>query len=150
MIIFQGAISKTSQEYFLKKIMKGILIFTIILTLITLFICWIIGDNLFSYLILIVGTITIAAYDVYMVKNSKKAYPIRVDIEEEFLVVYTKVGSVTREVKDLKRVLDEGEFYIMDFYFPYKCMEMICQKDLILQGTLEEFEELFKDYLVKQ
>ena len=150
MIIFQGDISKECQEYFLKKIVAGILIFTSILTLITLFVCLIIGNNLFSYLILIAGLITIVAYDVYMVKNYKKTFPRRVDIEEDFLVVYTKEGSVTREVKDLKRVFDEGQFYIMDFYFPHKCMEMLCQKDLIVQGTLEEFEELFEDYLVKK
>ena len=55
-----------------------------------------------------------------------------------------------REIRDVKKVIDEGEWYQIIFYFPYKLAECICQKDLIVEGTIEEFEELFKDYIVRR
>lgn len=55
-----------------------------------------------------------------------------------------------REIKNVKKVIDEGEWYQIIFYFPYKLAECICQKDLIVEGTIEEFEELFQDYIVRR
>ena len=54
---------------------------------------------------------------------------------------YHGAPYVTMPVKDVKRVLDYGECY----YIIYTDMgqAIICQKDLLREGTLEEFEEIF-------
>ena len=55
-----------------------------------------------------------------------------------------------KEVIDVKKVIDKGNFYIILFYFPHKDVNFICQKDLIVEGTIEEFEELFEGKIVRK
>lgn len=43
-----------------------------------------------------------------------------------------------------------GEFYDIIFYFSNKVLNCICQKDLIVEGTMEEFEKLFEDKIVRK
>lgn len=69
---------------------------------------------------------------------------ITVEIEPDWLRCdrpYHGAPYVTMPVKDVKRVLDYGECY----YIIYTDMgqAIICQKDLLREGTLEEFEEIF-------
>ena len=69
---------------------------------------------------------------------------ITVEIEPDRLRCdrpYHGAPYVTMPVKDVKRVLDYGECY----YIIYTDMgqAIICQKDLLREGTLEEFEEIF-------
>lgn len=42
-----------------------------------------------------------------------------------------------------------GDWYVIDFYFPYKNLFFICQKNLLIQGSIDEFERLFEDNIVK-
>ena len=56
----------------------------------------------------------------------------------------------TYRVDEVKRVEDYGDFYRIIFYFPHCDRFCICQKDLIMQGTIEEFEEMFAGYIVKK
>ena len=42
--------------------------------------------------------------------------------------------------------MDEGDCYYVIYADLNNCI--ICQKDLLKEGTLEEFEEIFKDKLV--
>ena len=53
----------------------------------------------------------------------------------------------SRKMIDVKKVRDYGNFYYLTFYFPYKDGYFVCQKDLLVEGTLEEFEKLFEDKL---
>ena len=52
--------------------------------------------------------------------------------------------------QDIKEILDMGSFYAVIFYFPNMDRRFICQKDLLIEGTIEEFEKLFEDKLVRQ
>ncbi len=77
-------------------------------------------------------------------------YYITIDNEE--IVCVDNVFKKTRrkKLKQIRKVIDAGECY----YVIYKWGEIgnciICQKDLIREGTLEEFEELFKGKIVKE
>ena len=51
-------------------------------------------------------------------------------------------------LEKVKKVIDEGDCYQI-IYVEYS-NAIICQKDLLVQGTLEEFEEIFKDKLVSK
>ena len=55
-----------------------------------------------------------------------------------------------RNINDIKKIVDYGDWYKIYFYFPHKSNAFICQKDLIMQGTIEEFEEMFAGYIVKK
>lgn len=58
--------------------------------------------------------------------------------------------SEIKSLGDVKKVVDMGDWYKIYFYFPNKSNIFICQKDLICQGTLEEFESLFADKIVRK
>ncbi len=78
--------------------------------------------------------------------------PTRVTIDDEALRRYGngEENYAGREVIDVKKVIDRGNFYEIIFYFPHKDCFFICQKNLIVEGTIEEFEELFADRLVRK
>lgn len=46
----------------------------------------------------------------------------------------------------IKFVIDRGEWYYLKLRFP-KIGGIICQKNLIVKGTIEEFESIFKNKL---
>lgn len=70
--------------------------------------------------------------------------PHKVEIEDGFIeCFFVEAKSTMKAVDKVKRVTDRGNFYEIDFYFPPKMITCICQKDLLVSGTLEEFEKLF-------
>lgn len=75
-----------------------------------------------------------------------------ITINNEEIVCADNVSKKTRkkQLKQIRKVIDAGECY----YVIYKWGEItnciICQKDLIREGTIEEFEELFKGKIVKE
>lgn len=56
--------------------------------------------------------------------------------------------SKDRNLEDIKRIDDYGDHYRIVFSFPYQTPLFLCQKDLIVEGTIEEFEERFSDLIV--
>ena len=55
-----------------------------------------------------------------------------------------------KNLEDVKKVVDMGDFYKIYFYFPHKSNLFICQKDLLVKGTIEEFEKLFSSVMVRK
>lgn len=53
-------------------------------------------------------------------------------------------------VEDVEKVLDYGEWYQINFVPGEKNECFICQKDLIILGTIEDFEKLFEGKLVRK
>jgi hypothetical protein len=58
--------------------------------------------------------------------------------------------ATCRTFDDINKILDYGDYYRIVFYVLSKKVLCICEKSLIKQGTIEEFEELFKDYIVRK
>ena len=83
-------------------------------------------------------------------KNEYLFCPTRIliDSSRNELFVILNNNKITRHFDDIVCVNDFGEHYKIEFKFPHKSIYFLCQKDLIVQGTLEEFEELFKDKIV--
>ena len=79
----------------------------------------------------------------------RKKLPFRweyhITIDEEKIVVETPLWSkpLQKPIKKIKKVLDYEDVY----YIIYGDMSnsIVCQKDLLEQGSIEEFKELFKD-----
>lgn len=66
-------------------------------------------------------------------------------------IIYIKYGKyeASRDINDVKIILDYDNGYYFKFYFPYKFIYCFCQKDLLVEGSIEEFEKLFGDKIVK-
>ena len=82
----------------------------------------------------------------------RDAYPSRIliDIKEKEIFGEYRKGAGSRSIDDVKKVIDMGRFYDIIFYFPNQWANCICQKDLIVEGTIEEFEKLFEDKIVRK
>lgn len=49
----------------------------------------------------------------------------------------------TKTVKKIKKVVDYGEYYLLFLFRWDASHSIICQKDLLVDGSLEEFENIF-------
>ena len=77
-------------------------------------------------------------------------YPEMIIIEGEDLKSLGKNSSVYKKMYDVKEVEDLGDSYRILFDFPGRSPMFLCQKDLITEGTIEDFEELFADKIVRK
>lgn len=60
-----------------------------------------------------------------------------------------EMGTTTKPINKVKKVLDCGEVYYIIFRFGDISNAWICQKSNIINGTIEEFEALFQQKLVR-
>ncbi len=78
-------------------------------------------------------------------KINKKMKVQRVRIEGEYLFAKTTNDDNRINLKFVKKVIDYGDFYliVLPKYLPI--LDVICQKSLLVKGSLEEFETLFQN-----
>ena len=74
---------------------------------------------------------------------------VYIDLDDEVIVCNREKSEVFRSFDAVKKVIDYGECYYFKFYFPNKDQYFLCQKNLLVQGTLEKFEELFSEKIEK-
>lgn len=52
--------------------------------------------------------------------------------------------NLSKPIAKVKKVIDAGDWYYLIFKFGDISNSWVCQKDLIKQGTIEEFEKIFE------
>jgi len=52
-------------------------------------------------------------------------------------------------MEGIKGVRDFGEYYVLIFRDSGNFSQIICEKDLLTNGTIEQFEELFDGKIVR-
>lgn len=80
-----------------------------------------------------------------------RMYPDRIDIENNIIYLVNDSGkfNISQGIENVKMVIDMGNFYYIKFFagrFPCR----LCQKDLLVSGTIEDFEEVFKGLIVRR
>lgn len=157
MIVFSGAIT-AKNELKIEEVRKTFMlkVFSIFLAIWAIlgFVCvhFGIGDikEILAYIILALVIITIIL--IIPIQKHRYNYIYHITIDNEEIVCVDNVFKKTRrkKLKQIRKVIDAGECY----YVIYKWGDIgnciICQKDLIREGTIEEFEELFKGKIVKE
>ncbi len=148
MIDFNGYLTGNSQKFFCKQIVKlqqKFILFTCIpafsIMLLIAYFCW---DIIEPKLILIMIILFIPLYllpNIQTKKEKAKITPQRVYIDGDMIVSKSNATVDTRYMSDVKEVRDYGEFYY--FVFKVYSYRFVCQKDLLTQGSIEEFENLF-------
>lgn len=83
------------------------------------------------------------------------SYLTQIDFENGiYYAYYTKKNDTeqtyggSRDVADVSCVVDYGDFYHIEI--SGKVSSYVCQKDLLVEGSIEEFEEMFADRLVQK
>ncbi len=158
MIEFSGELSEINRQRIIKNdtfvnmvtIMNAVVIYTaIILAFAIAFHEWLITIMLSPLLVLIIYTPLFP--HICKKKDLDEMMQKSIIFDEEYDGIYVDYNGKPRTAyfsfHDVKKIIDLGDSYYIKFYFP-KLIIFVCQKDLITQGTIEEFEEMFADKII--
>ena len=153
-IEFTGLLTGDAEKYFYKKTAKfglGIILIALALFLpgvIALGVFGSIEEILYGYLAISVFLIAFGILPKGK-KNRISLTPKKIHTDGESITVISDKYAETKFIDDAKIVYDRGEFYDIVFRIGNYSEKFICQKNLLSKGSLEEFEELFGDKLIK-
>ncbi len=145
-IEFAGDISKETRKVLLAQRLKGTIVFGslygIFLNLCVILVAYYVSWYILIYL---VTTVAVGVYFAVLPVFFKN-YPDRILIKNDIIYINITVNKINqkRKIANVKKVFDLGSCYYIVFYFPHKSMYFVCQKDLLIEGSLEEFEKLFE------
>lgn len=151
MIEFYGELSAKCKKYLLKKEAMVSLISASIVSM--LFCIPIIVAIFMLHWIFIIAILVLILLVVFsavrpLPKYYNRIFPTRITIKDETIISEGKKFCYERSVSQVKKVIDMGEWYKIEFYFPYKNLRFTCQKDLLIQGTINDFENLFEEKII--
>lgn len=154
MIEFKGELSKTCKEFVVKNeadCARRAATIAYVPFAVAEIIWWAVSGNL---LVLIALPVLVMAAFLAGIKPKEKGYGLimtkRVTIEGNDLECEGDQFHETKTMDQIKCVIDYGEWYKFEFRLPGNSQRFICQKDLITQGTIEDFENLFADKIIRR
>ena len=153
MIKFQGEISQDCKKWFLKReFVCGLFIglFTTLIFGVGIVLFAIYWNLLALWFFVLPALLTCALCFQCVSKYILKILPSVITIEDGYIEGKNKGGNVWRNLKLVKTIIDYGDWYVFKFTFPHKIRWVICQKDLIVEGTIEEFEQLFEGKIIRK
>ena len=155
MIEFKGPLTGEAEKFLLKKqvqILSRAMIIVAILFGTPIIVSAIFID--LAILLFLTPIVLMLAFSfITPGKNNQKTFmPKRVfiDLEENMIVHQCEKMERFHNLDSVKRVFDYGDWYYFKFDYANRDMYFVCQKDLISQGTIDEFEELFKDKIERK
>ena len=95
------------------------------------------------FLALPAAIIVLSFFPAFYKKVVEKV-PKIIEIEDEFISGNSENNYFCKRLETVKCIIDVGDWYVFDFFFPHKNRYFVCQKDLLVEGSIEEFESLFK------
>lgn len=153
MIEFKGDLTGASQEYALKKNSKLIQRFLLLGAVCLLPSSYIISVTFFhSFWIFVLPVLFLVLSIIPRITYKKytQQLPICIYIDGGTIVINFKFNSQKLDISKVKIVYDYGNFYEIIPKNIFIFSVFICQKDLLTEGTLEEFEALFDGKIVKK
>ena len=159
MIRFEGQLSRECQKYIRKtEAIAQIVVFTIVLLLfaypmylmVASMIAPVVGISIFASLYI---TIVILSFVSPPQKEFIKKVPHKITISsvDNTMISVSVAHTLETEIDNVKSVCDMGNWYLFKFASPPNySLNFICQKDLIVEGTIEDFEKLFEGKIIKK
>ena len=151
MIEFKGKISGKTLKFHSNRY-RRLLVFNSLLT--SLFMFLLLGSlDIARTLIFILADIVLPLMVILSPTSFwRMLAPQKICIDLEDRVIISEITD-SREsfimIDDIVQVNDHGEFYTFKFNSRRNHYDFIVQKDLITQGTIEEFEAIFEEVLVR-
>ena len=161
MIEFNVILSEESKRYLLKEQHKGMVFLSFFIGII-FFIPLVVITFLWRYAaICTIPAMVIVGFTIlYLCSRRTKQFKETFDesLPNSIIIDGGKIETLglgelsykCKSIIDIKEIRDMGTFYAVIFYFPSMDRRFICQKDLLVQGTIEEFEEIFKNKIVRK
>ena len=99
-----------------------------------------------AFLILFIVSIVKPQYN----KDLDKTVPFSVKLDNDKIVYEPSEGFGRREFNyaNLKKIIDEGTYYVI--VSKEHNIRFVCQKDLLVQGSLEEFDDYFSKIISRK
>lgn len=155
MIEFNGYITGSAEKYFFKRarnLVRNLMLASLLL-LFPIVIAFSVNKKFWFLLqmyCIIFVTLPLVLYIPKSKKEKKAITPKKIFTEDEYIICITDKCEEIRHIGDAKKVQDFGEFYEIIFPFGKVSEKYICQKSLLVKGTLEEFEALFEGKIVRK
>ena len=154
MIEFKGRLGEKAKEFIVKMFVKRFLVSASILTIVIAILAIVLALTIEPLISLFMLAVIPFWFCIFLPKsksfqNQELPFLCVVDIVESTVVIQGFEGKNTERfcmIEDVKRVDDYGDWYHM--IIPKQDMYFIFQKDLITQGTIEEFEKIFEGKIV--
>jgi len=148
MIVFEGEFSKAALDHFKKRSFqigqKIVLVVILLFSLPTAYLGIQFSNKLLILAALLSALIMEACLFIPKSKSEqKKITPKRITVDADHIVAIADRYSEAKLVKESNGLLDYGEYYEVSFPFGKLSEKFICQKNLLTQGTLTEFEQIF-------
>lgn len=155
MIEFYGALSNKCKECRAKKIgQKNGSIFLIAagIVLVIMIVIGSIYNNWYMAIVVVIFCMcSVMAFLKPKSQILKMALPIRIIIDDDKIIttaIGNKSGKKEIALRQVKKVIDNGEWYDIIFKFGDISNSLCCQKDLIVRGTIAEFESVFAHKII--
>ena len=149
MIEFNGYLTGAAEKGFVRKTRKigligcGIVI-PLSLPMIFFFSNVLLKDPAFAYAMLVALALVPI---ILLIPKGKKEHismlPKRIYTDGEYIVCVADRYTDSKLIRDVKKVIDHGEYYELCFPFGKVSEKFICQKSLLAKGTIQAFEALF-------
>lgn len=153
MLKFYGQISESNKKFIIKRekliFFLASLIPVIIGTILTIIAAIKINYIWFLFLIPILFFISIPLYPLGK-KTLDLMIPTKIIINKQMIISEGNNYKCVRNSNDIKKIIDYGNYYQIYFNWPKKSYRFLCQKDLIVEGTIEDFEKIFSNKIIKK
>ena len=157
MIEFKGEISKACRKYIFWRYIKSslfpaLLVFILIGIPVIHFITTQLALPGWFIPIAIVCVLAMGVIPMVPSKKdlNKSIIATRMTIVDGEITVYGQKFEECMLVENVTKVFDMGEWYHISFGIIRDQGRMVCQKDLIVKGTIEEFEALFDGKIIRK
>lgn len=153
MIVFNGELSENNKKFLNRKMKNVSIISTCIISIILVIpitLAVVFDDTIWAIAYIIIPALILFSVVPIPKKKWDTICPTEISINDETVIIHGETFHQEREISQLKRIIDFGDCYKMEFVFPHKSFSCLCQKNLIVKGTLEEFEERFADIIVRK
>lgn len=152
MICFSGEISNISKRFLVKTETKSSIVIIIVCLIVSvpLIIASFVEDWIYAIGIIPLILMCIISFIPPKGKVLDTIFPRKICIINEIITLECLNYKTYRKISNVKKVLDYGDWYQIIFKFPHKSFRFLCQKNLITEGTIEDFETLFKGKIVRK
>ena len=154
MIEFNGDLYGEAKIFFLKQAIKKIrflylVVFTYLAPIFLLF-AYRLGV-LRVFWVYPVLVLALCLFVRILLKTGNKDLLIKqVYVDGKYIYSVTRKQKYTFKIKSVKKIIDYGDFYFIAFSPFLPISDIVCQKDLLSKGSLDEFEKIFHEKITNQ
>lgn len=151
MIKFEGSLSGKCKDVVLKEYTKSNLLY-VGMVLITGVPAAIGISNFFEWWTLLISLPCVLLMCAMIIVNIVKgqSLPAYIQISNGSIHAKYRNGEYDWSFDDVSSVDDIGEWYVINMPNVRPIQKLVCQKDLLTQGTLEDFESLFVTKIIRK